>query len=256
MRVLLARAEEDAGRSARFLARLGVSSIVAPVIETRDGVESPPEGTFDGMIVTSAKAASRLERLDAELRNLPVFAVGPRTARAIGSHGANEVHVSAGDAEALIRDIPRILPPPARLLHVAGRNRKSEPAQSLRKLGYEVSLWTAYVAEAVGELPEPARRALAEDAVDAALHYSPRSAKLLIELVEHVDGSGSQADIRASFAKLHHVVISPDVAAILRNAGFEHVDVAPEPNEKAMFRVLLNAWPEEGSRRRSAKQSP
>lgn len=253
MRVLLTRAEEDAGRSARFLARLGIASVVAPVIETRDGVEAPPEGTFDALIVTSAKAASRLERLDAELRALPVFAVGPRTARAIGSRDVTQVHTSTGDAQSLIRDIPPILPPPARLLHVAGRDRKDEPAQSLREQGYEVSLWTAYVAEAVGELPEPARHALAENAVDAALHYSPRSAKLLIELVGRVDTVGSQAEIGANFAGLHHVAISPDVAAILRNAGFEHVDVAREPNEKAMFRVLLGPRSGRGSPSRSAK---
>jgi len=234
MRVLLTRAGDDAMRSARFLARLGIASVVAPVIETRDGAEPPPTGAFDALIVTSAKAASRLERLDAKLRALPIFAVGPRTARALGSQGLTHVHTSAGDAQALIRDIPRILPPPARLLHVAGRDRKSEPAQSLREQGYEVSLWTAYVAEAVAELPEPARHALIEDVVDAALHYSPRSAKLTLELVE-------RADLQASFTRLRHVAISSDVAAILRDAGCGKVDVASEPNEKAMFRVLLEA---------------
>ena len=234
MRVLLTRAEEDAGRSARFLAKLGVESVIAPVIETRDGAEPPPEGAFDGLIVTSAKAASRLERLDAAQLALPVFAVGPRTARALGAHGATRVHTSAGDAQALIRDIPRILPPPARLLHIAGRDRKSEPALSLRGQGYDVSIWTAYAAEALERLPEPARRALAGNAVDAALHYSPRSAKLLLELT-------GKADLQSEFAGLFHVAISPDVAAVLRDAGFARVGIAPEPNEKAMFRVLIEA---------------
>jgi uroporphyrinogen-III synthase len=245
MRVLLTRALEDAGRSARLLAKLGIESVFAPVLETRDGVEAPPEGGFDGLIVTSAKAASRLWRFDAELRALPVFAVGPRTARAVGSHGISDVHCSAGDAQSLIRDIPTILPPPARLLHIAGRDRKEEPARSLREMGYEVSLWTAYVAAAVEELPEPARRALDDGAIDAALHYSPRSAKLVLELVE-------QAGVSAAFARLRHVAISPDVAAVLRDGGCERVVHSPRPNEKAMFRVLVETGTGDGP----PKQSP
>ena len=232
MRVLLMRAAEDSARSARLLEKIGFDSLIAPVIETRDGVESPPEGAFDGLIVTSAKAASRLWRFDVELRALPVFAVGPRTARAIGSHGISEVHCSAGNAKSLIRDIPTILPPPARLLHIAGRDRKDEPARSLRELGYEVALWTAYVAAAVDELSEPARRALGDGAIDAALHYSPRSAKLALELVE-------KAGLSEAFARLAHVAISPDVAAVLREAGCARVAHAPRSNEKAMFRVLI-----------------
>ena len=238
------RAAEDSARSARLLEKIGFESVVAPVIETRDGVESPPEGVFEGLIVTSAKAASRLWRFEAELRALPVFAVGPRTARAIGSHGISEVHCSAGDAKSLIRDIPTILPPPARLLHIAGRDRKDEPARSLREMGYEVALWTAYVAAAVDELPEAACRALDDGAIDAALHYSPRSAKLALELVE-------RAGVKAAFARLLHVAISADVAAVLRDAGCEQVAHALKSNEKAMFRVLIEMCSGEGSPKRS-----
>jgi uroporphyrinogen-III synthase len=251
MRVLLTRALEDAGRSARLLEKIGFESVVAPVIETRDGVESPPEGVFDGLIVTSAKAASRLWRFDAELRALPVFAVGPRTARAIGSHGIRDVHCSAGDAKSLIRDIPSILPPPARLLHIAGRDRKEEPARSLREMGYEVSLWTAYVAAAVDELPEAARRALDDDAIDAALHYSPRSAKLVLELVE-------RAGLSTAFGHLRHVAISPDVAEVLRASGCRRVAHAPKSNEKAMFRVLIDMCADEDAHfdEEAPKRSP
>jgi uroporphyrinogen-III synthase len=251
MRVLLTRAAEDAARSALLLAKLGFESLVAPVIETRDGVESPPEGVFDGLIVTSAKAASRLWRFDAELRALPVFAVGPRTARAVGSQGIADVHCSAGDAKSLIRDIPRILEPPARLLHIAGRDRKDEPARSLREMGYEVSLWTAYVAAAAEELPEAGRRALDDGAIDAALHYSPRSAKLALELV-------AQAGLSERFARLRHVAISADVAAVLRESGCERVGHAPKPNEKAMFRVLIEmcADQEAGNETRLDEESP
>ncbi|TVR10631.1 MAG: uroporphyrinogen-III synthase [Salinarimonadaceae bacterium] len=215
-----------------MLARLGCAALAAPVIETRALDEPAPPGPFDALIVTSAKAAARLADLPEETRALRVFAVGPRTARALGANGSRDVFASGGDAQALIRDISRLAPPPARLLHVAGRDRKPEPAGGLRAMGYDVSVWTAYEARAVRRLPESARAALADGAIAAALHYSPRSARILLRLV--AEAGASQA-----FARIAHVVISPDVAAILREAGLRRVSAAPEPNEKAMLRVLL-----------------
>jgi uroporphyrinogen-III synthase len=236
MRILLTRAQEDAERSARFLRRLGCEPVLAPVIVTRDGDEPPPAGgaeAFDAVIVTSAKAAPHVKRFGVGAPALPVFAVGPRTARALGAQGLREVHVSAGDALALLRDIPRILPAPARLLHVAGRDRKAEPAQSLRAMGYGVTIWTAYEAQALEALPEAAIAALEGDEVDAALHYSPRSARILLDLAR-------RADLMPALSKLDHIAISPDVEAVLRQGGLDRVAAAATPNEKAMFRVVVD----------------
>ncbi len=246
MRILLTRAEEDCRRSARFLARLGCEAICAPLIETHASGEPPPAGPFDALVVTSAKgAAGAKAALEAASSGpVPVFAVGPRTARALGALGVRDVHASGGDASALLRDIPRLLEPPARLLHVAGRDRKPEPAAGLVRMGYDVAIGTAYAAEAVAGLPEPARAALAGRFLDAALHYSPRTARLALALVE-------KAGLQVRFAELHHVAISPDVAEILRKSGLRHVSAASAANEKAMFRVLLEKHapaPEEGGR--------
>lgn len=247
MRVLLTRAREDAERSARFLRRLGCEAVLAPLIVTRDG-DPPPAGGAEGidaLIVTSAKAAAHLERLGEGARGLPVFAVGPRTARALGARGFRDVRVSAGDAQALLRDVPRLLPAPARLLHAAGRDRKEEPARGLRAMGYEVRVWTAYVAEAVEALPATGVAALRAGAVDAALHYSPRSAKLLLERAHAVG-------LAAALSELDHVAISPDVARTLREAGLPRVHAAVAPNEKAMFRVILDIAARRGSGERGA----
>lgn len=231
-RVLVTRAEEDALRTARILARMGCAATLAPVIETRDATEAPPEGPFDALIVTSPKAAPRLGRLPEATRSAPVFAVGPRTARALGGGGRRAVFASGGDAQALLRDIPRLLPPPARLLHAAGRDRKDEPAAGLARMGYDVAVWTAYEARAVETLPEAARAALREGTLGAALHYSPRSVRLLLDLA-------ARAGLWERLRALVHVAISPDVAAILREAGATRVHASPAPNEKAMIRVLF-----------------
>lgn len=232
-RVLVVRAAEDAARTLRLLATFGCAGLAASVIETRALDEPAPPGPFDALIVTSAKAAARLAELPQETRALPVFAVGPRTARALGAQGRRDVVASGGDAQALVRDIARIAPPPARLLHAAGRDRKPEPAASLRTQGYDVAVWTAYEARAVDRLPEPARAALSDGSIVAALHYSPRSARILLRLV-------SEAGLEEEFARIVHVAISPDVASILREAGLARVAAACAPNEKAMLRALFH----------------
>jgi uroporphyrinogen-III synthase len=237
MRVLLTRAAEDCARSARFLRRLGIEAVCAPLIETQSADPPPALHDCDGVIVTSAKAAAFLAKLPPGCRDMPLFAVGPRTARATARHGFPARHVGAGDAHSLLRDIPRLIAPPAHLLHVTGRDHKPEPARGLREAGFRVTLWEAYEARARSALDASAIAALEAGVVHAALHYSPRSAKLVLARI-------GEAGLKARFAALRHVAISPDVAAILRDAGCHDVMASPAPNEKAMFRVLLDA-PEE-----------
>jgi len=143
-------------------------------------------------------------------------------------------HVGAGDAGSLMRAIPAIMPPPAHLLHVTGRDHKAEPARGLRARGFVVTLWEAYEARACPEFPPEGIDALKAGRIDAALHYSPRSAKLALARI-------GEAGLQARFAALRQVAISPDVAAILRDGGCRDVVVPPAPNEKAMFRVLPDA---------------
>ncbi len=234
MRVLLTRAAEDCARSARFLRRLGIEALCAPLIETCPADSPPAALACDGVIVTSAKAAAFLPGLPQVCREKPVFAVGPRTARATARHGFPARHVGAGDALSLLRDIPRLIAPPAHLLHVTGRDHKAEPARGLHAAGFRVSLWEAYEARARDALDASAIAALEAGMVHAALHYSPRSAKLVLARID-------EAGLRERFTALSHVAISPDVAAILREAGCGDVIVAAAPNEKAMFRVLRDA---------------
>ena len=52
----LFRAEEDAAESAARLAALGISAVIAPAFEPAALPALPPQGPFDGVIATSAKA--------------------------------------------------------------------------------------------------------------------------------------------------------------------------------------------------------
>jgi len=136
--VLVLRAPQDARRTAERLEAMGFRALPAPLIETRETGEPPPAGPFDAVVATSAKAAAHLARA-VDLTVTPVFVVGARSAEAARAAWARDVRTGAGNAEALAALVAESLPRGARLLHVAGEDRKPEPAARLRALGFDVA---------------------------------------------------------------------------------------------------------------------
>ena len=228
MRVLVTRAREDAERTSAELRLLGHEPLVAPVIRIAATGQAPPQGNWDALIVTSLHAADALATMAG--RDGLVYAVGPRTARAVGELGFRNIRVAEGDAVSLSALIRRELDPGRALLHVTATHHKEEPARSLREAGYSVVLWEAYVAEAVETLPEGVEAALRHRRIDAALHYSRRSANLLLTLVE-------EADLAQDLAAFPHFCLSDDVAEPLRMQGLR-VSAAAFPEEPALIALL------------------
>jgi uroporphyrinogen-III synthase len=228
MRVLLTRPQTDAGRVAARLAARGHAAVIAPVTAIVPTGAPAPRGPFDGLILTSAHAGPSL----AALHGLacPVFAVGARTAAAAAAAGLTETHAAAGDAAALARLVMERVPSGGRLLHAAARQRKPEPDASLRAAGYDLVVWECYEAQAVPQLPEPAVAALGAGDIDAVLHFSRRSAALLVDLAR-------AAELLPVLKAIPHLCLSADVAAPLRAIGAE-AHLAAAPREEALFAVL------------------
>ncbi len=224
MRVLVTRPQPGAARTAARLAGLGHEPVVAPLLVIEPGGEAPPGEAFDAVLVTSAQAVPFLDALP---RDRPAFAVGARTAQALREAGFTRVTTGPGDAAGLARLIAGAMPPGAALLHPAGRDRKAEPGASLAAAGFRVLAWTAYRAGAVPRLPEAARGALDAHAIDAVLHFSRRTAELLLRLAD-AEGCGPP------LARAAHLCLSEDVAAPLHAAGLQ-ATVAERPDEAALF---------------------
>lgn len=230
MRVWVARPEPGATRTGAALAARGHAPLVAPVLALRPTGERPPDGPFDALLLTSANAVPALQGL-ASLRVLPVFAVGARTAALAAEAGFGSVREGPGDAAGLAALVRRVLPPGARLLHAAGAERKPEPAATLSAAGFRVATLVAYAAEALPALPGPVDRALAGGDLDAALHYSRRSAAIALALAEGAGHGGA-------FRRLRHYCLSADVAAPLEAAGVPVHFVAARPREAELLDAL------------------
>jgi uroporphyrinogen-III synthase len=228
MRVLVTRSPEDCARTAARLVALGHEALLAPVTQIVPTGDPAPGEAHDAYIVTSAHAVEALASLAD--RNAPVFAVGERTAEVLREAGFALVVVGDGDAASLSRLIREQLPHGRDLLHVTGRHHKPEPAASLNAAGYRVQSWEAYEARAVDRLPEGAADALRSGKIGAALHYSRRSADLLIRL-------SAEAGLTSALAACSHLCLSPDVAGAFEGMQAPLL-VSREPTEEALLGLL------------------
>ena len=228
MRVWVARPEPGASRTGAALAGLGHVPVVAPVLTVRPVEEPLPTGPFEGLILTSANA---VPALGARFRGVPVFAVGARTAACAQASGLGPVTEGPGDGAGLAALVAGHLPPGAHLLHVAGEDRKPEPAASLTGAGFRLATHIAYRAQAIDDLPAPVGDALSAGTLEAALHYSSRSAETALSLCVAAGHGGA-------FRALNHYCLSADVARRLEQAGIRVHFVAAQPRETALLEGL------------------
>ena len=89
----------------------------------------------------------------------------------------------------------------------------------------------AYAAEPLPALPQAVNAALAAGALDAALHYSRRSAALALALADQSGHGGA-------FRRLRHYCLSADVAFPLEAAGVAVHFVAGRPRETDLLDAL------------------
>lgn len=235
MRVIVMRPMEAAARTQKRLARLGHQVIAGPLMVYAQTGERAPAGAFEAMLATSAQAFAgfmQTEILESEiLQNLPLYVVGKRTAQAAREAGLPAPEYVAPDAGALSDIVRARLRPRARLLYLAGLDRKPELEASLATAGFEIAPWVVYDAQPVPVLTQEIDAALRAGRVEAALHYSKRSAEIFCEAV-------AQAGLGEAAKRLRHVAISQDCAEGLAALNAVDVRIAASPNESAMAALL------------------
>ena len=251
MLVLVTRAFDEAARTAASLAALGHSAILSPVLEIVPTGAEWPAGVVDGVLATSAQAFEFLSAspdwpaLEAR-RLMPVYAVGARTLEAARERGFEGGGTLAQDARALARAMTETLEraAPARLVYLAGRDRKPDIEAELAQAGHLLETVVVYAAEPAEALDPEAAALIESGEIGAALHFSRRSAQIFLELAREAD---------LDVAGLTHIAISEDAAQPLTAAGLASIRVAAEPNEPAMLELLTNGAhgfvdPEQGAR--------
>jgi len=230
MRILITRPAEDGAEIAHLLAAMGHEALLAPLLTVRihDGPPLSLAG-IQAVLATSANGVRALA-MRTQVRDIPLFAVGPQTMAAAQAAGFVRVRSAEGDAAALADAVPRWADPAAgALLHAAGAEGSGWLAEILTERGFEVRRLELYRVETASHLPPPAARALADKTVQAALFFSPRSAQVFADCVGRAG---------LSTAKLIAVCISANTARALDGLALGEIRVAAAPNQAAMLDCL------------------
>lgn len=236
MRILVTRAADQARATAIRLAALGHEAVLAPLTAlVLDREVALPHAGVAALVATSTNAVEALGgRADlADLRPIPMFVVGARTARAARALGFACVISADGDRTDLVARLTADLAPgpgkpPMRLLWLAGRDRTDTFAEDLRARGFVVDVAEVYRAEEGGPLGDDIAADLDAGRIDAIAVYSPRSGNLLLTalLARGFSPSSKRPTIHA---------ISEAAAGAFRAAGWPEVIVASRPDEAALL---------------------
>ncbi len=215
MRVLVTRPEPHASAIAVRLQALGHQVFVAPLLSVESVAWAVPTARPDAVIMTSGNAARHGGQGLATLRHLPLFAVGQATAAAARAAGfANVTHGETGVADLLAQAATRGV---RHVLHLAGEDRIDAAVPP----GMQLDIVTVYRAVAATALPVDAATALDVGAIDVALLFSPRTARIL-------------AGLCTAPAGLAIAALSPAVLAAA-GPGWRSAVAAEQPTEAALL---------------------
>lgn len=234
MRLLVTRPAPDNERTAAKLRELGHEVDLAPLLRI-EPVDNPVigGGPWAGLVLTSANAARVLSHamLRGKLLNLPIFAVGRRTAEAARAAGFPTVISADGDASDLVALIEARGAGPSPLLYLAGEDQATDIATELATHGIGVTTVIVYRAVAATALPPATRAAILSNQINGVLHYSRRSAQAFVDCAR-------QGGILDEALSPSHYCLSEQVAGPLREAGAKGLRIAAKPEENALLALL------------------
>jgi uroporphyrinogen-III synthase len=230
MRVAITRPQSEAERTATALRARGHEVLVAPLMRV-EPVAADLHGKWGAVIVTSANAANAITNNPARiaLAKLPLFAVGQRSAEAARRAGFTDVTSAGGDVRDLVRTlVARHADAEGPLLYLAGEDRAADLLGELSTRGIAAEMRVVYRA-VTAPFPPALIEALKAGAVDAVMHFSPRSAD------NYVAGA-KVAGIAGPALAVRHVCLSAQVAEPL--AGASRIAIAARPDEAALIELL------------------
>ena len=223
MRVLVTRPLPDGERTAAALRARGHRS-AGSADESEAGRCRSDRRMVGGDCVERQCAACARPNANQLADKLPLFAVGERGADAARQAGFADVRSSRGDASDLVRLVAeRHAGQTVPHLYLAGEDRAADVEGELAKHGITARTVVIYKSVTVGFSPELIR-ALETGALEAALHFSRRSA-------ENYLNAAKDAGLTVRALALRQFCISGQAAEPLRSAGARNIALAARPDE-------------------------
>ena len=198
---------------------------------TPTGDTAPDMTGKQALLFTSSNGVRAFARLSAE-RDLPVFAVGERTAAVAREEGFSAVRSANGDVDGLAALVARsCAPTDGVLLHPAGSAVAGDLAGRLGADGFVVHRAVLYRAHPATGLSGEIRMAIADGEIDFGLFFSPRSATIFVDLVR-------AAGLESACERLEILCLSEAVAEAADAIMWRRVLVAARPTQADLLDTL------------------
>lgn len=230
--ILVTRPEPAASETTAYLKARGYSACACPLLAV-EGVAAPfPDlAGVTGLVVTSPNGVRAMAVLVAG-RDLPVYAVGDRTADMAMAAGFTSVRSAGGD----IHDLARLImtEPPGgvgRLLHISGADVAGDLALLLQPFNLQVERHVAYRAVPVRDLDAGIAAALAGGDITHVLLFSARTARTFVTLA-------CQAGLVEAVKGLTALCISNAVAEAASGLSWRRIEIAASPDADSLLALL------------------
>ncbi len=236
--ILLTRPLVASQRWAQRLDACGFDSLIAPLLTIVPTGAPRPSGRFHLVMMTSAHAL-RDESLPLEdLKDLPCFCVGQATAEAARRRRFKNIHVGTSGGAALVSAITQsdTYTPNMFLLHLAGTEIAFETEAAFDSHTIRTVPWVTYRAEASLDLPSEVVAALEQCKIAAVPVFSPRSARILVELI-------AQRGLTSSCRSILALGLSQAVGAVLEDMPWNRLVIAAQPSSESMLAYIQRELP-------------
>jgi uroporphyrinogen-III synthase len=224
--LLLTRPAEEAGRTAAAAEAEGFATLLAPLLQIEPLLFEVPDGPFDALLFTSARAPRLVAGRAPWLRTVPAHAVGARTAEEVEAAGFPLAATGTDDGTAILAAVAQR--GARRVLHLSGEATAPLEVPD----GVELVRLPVYAARRVPALPSDAHAALAQGRVFATLLFSARTARHFRQLLE-------EAGLEAG---AHRIVALSEAVAQGAGDGWRARAVAERPDLAGALAAARLLW--------------
>jgi uroporphyrinogen-III synthase len=167
-----------------------------------------------------------------DTRDMPVFAVGEKSASFARQSGFSVVYSADGDVAALAAlMIAKLDPAKGDILHGGGARLAGDLGQALQRAGFSYRREVLYDAHDAEGLSARADEALKDGSLDGVLLFSPHTAKVFKTII---DASGYTSHIKS----LDGWCLSQNVATEIADLGFAQIHIASKSTEKELLTLI------------------
>ncbi|KDE19500.1 uroporphyrinogen-III synthase [Acetobacter aceti 1023] len=236
--VIVTRPEPGLSETMAAVADAGWLPLASPALVVQRHTLRLPHKLPAAILLTSGQAVSAVAHAaqQAKALDIPVYAVGDRTAQRARDAGFTHVKSADGDARALVVLLQTHQQPQCgSLLLCSGAGQGVELAAWCRQVGFKVVRRVVYAAKSIQHINAQTSAAIQAANVAVVLFFSAESAASWLAALP-------KAEQNLLAAQASAVVISGRAAGVLRAAGWQNVRIAEHVSAAAVMDAL-GAYP-------------